>query len=204
MLDIRPFEARGRTTRRAIQFLSNRAGSLAYWLSTQSGLMRSSGQSKAGSRCPASPVFDSTLPQFISRMEPNGPEATGGPITARLGSTSISRAKNSTPIARRHPNENPLFGDLFAFLMLSAMGATAQDYVCAIFETEEIACNDAPYRACSSRAVLSGVILGGGTDFGCNHPVTQPLTCPGGSSCPTNHISTCFGVQPLLRADLTE
>jgi hypothetical protein len=74
-----------------------------------------------------------------------------------------------------------------AFLILIATRAVAQvDTVCATFEYETVACNDAPFTACSSKAKLPFVIIGGGTTFGCNHPVSQSLTCPGGSSCPGN------------------
>jgi len=92
----------------------------------------------------------------------------------------------------------------FAFLMLVTISVMAQDSTCAIFETEEIACNDAPYKACSSRAALSGVIVGGGTDFGCNHPVTQPLTCPGGSSCPSTTYQLVSVSNPYCEQTYTE
>jgi hypothetical protein len=72
----------------------------------------------------------------------------------------------------------------FAFLILVPRAMAQVDTVCETYDTKEIACNDAPHTGCPSHTALTGVIDGGGADFGCSHPVTQSLVCPGGSSCP--------------------
>jgi len=70
-----------------------------------------------------------------------------------------------------------------AFLVLFALNTAAQDTTCENFEVETIACNDPPFNSCSSRTALPNVIIGD-LGSGCKHPETEPLTCPGGSSCP--------------------
>jgi hypothetical protein len=67
-------------------------------------------------------------------------------------------------------------------VLVAAVGA-AQDTTCENFEVDTQACNDSPYNSCSTRTQLSNIIVGDLGD-GCNHIETEPLTCPGGSSCP--------------------
>jgi hypothetical protein len=92
----------------------------------------------------------------------------------------------------------------FAFLVVFSIRVVAQDSICATFDTEEESCNDQPpYRGCSSHASLSGIIYGGGTDFGCTHPVVGTLNCPGGSSCPGNSFSDIAVSNPYCEQTYT-
>ncbi|HEY1657030.1 MAG TPA: hypothetical protein VGG14_01680 [Candidatus Sulfotelmatobacter sp.] len=91
-----------------------------------------------------------------------------------------------------------------AVLILVAGGATAQiDNFCTVYEDETIACNDPPNTGCSSRASLPHVIVGGGTAFGCNHPVTQTLTCPNSSSCQQSSAQFVWTSNPYCEQTYT-
>jgi hypothetical protein len=89
-------------------------------------------------------------------------------------------------------------------LALISVRASAQDTTCENFETEEIACNDPPYGACSSHSSLAGVIIGD-NGFGCQHPAPGlvPFTCPSGSTCPGTTYQTIAVSNPYCEQTYT-
>jgi hypothetical protein len=91
-----------------------------------------------------------------------------------------------------------------AVLILVAVGAPAQiDTVCTTYEYEMIACDDAPSTGCSSHASLDNVIIGGGLSQGCDHPVTQTLTCPNSSSCQKSSSQLVWTSNPYCEQTYT-